>query len=249
MSKLLIDEPPLQVLPSLAKKIGLNEAIVVQQVHYWLSGKSGKTFDGRRWVYNSYCEWAKQLPFWSEDTIARAFVSAEKQGILLSRQASGFDRRKWYTIDYDALDRNLQSSMTAFCGDAQPQNAVVPSPQNAVVLTEKENIAENIGCDVSNPTDGGASDFSKLVKTYEDNINLITPIMAEELRDALTMYPLDWCTDAIKETVKAGVRSWNYAASILSRWKKDGRNSKRAKTQEPTRRTPRIIGGQNATSN
>ena len=33
---LLISEPPLQVLPSLAVKIGLNEAIVLQQIHYWL---------------------------------------------------------------------------------------------------------------------------------------------------------------------------------------------------------------------
>ena len=38
-SKLLIDEPPLQVLPSLALKIGLNEAIILQQVHYWLNPK------------------------------------------------------------------------------------------------------------------------------------------------------------------------------------------------------------------
>ena len=35
MSKLLINEHPLQVLPSLATKIGLNEAIVLQQIHYW----------------------------------------------------------------------------------------------------------------------------------------------------------------------------------------------------------------------
>lgn len=35
-SKLLIDEEPLQVLPGLAAVIGLNEALVVQQLHYWL---------------------------------------------------------------------------------------------------------------------------------------------------------------------------------------------------------------------
>lgn len=32
---LLIEEPPLQILPSLAAAIGLNEAIVLQQL-YWL---------------------------------------------------------------------------------------------------------------------------------------------------------------------------------------------------------------------
>ena len=34
--RLLIDEPPLMVLPSLAAVIGLNEAIMLQQIHYWL---------------------------------------------------------------------------------------------------------------------------------------------------------------------------------------------------------------------
>ena len=50
---LLISEPPLQVLPSLAVKIGLNEAIILQQVHYWLL-KSNNIRDGYKWVYNSY---------------------------------------------------------------------------------------------------------------------------------------------------------------------------------------------------
>ena len=36
MGNLLINEPPLQVLPSLAAKIGLDNAIFIQQLHYWL---------------------------------------------------------------------------------------------------------------------------------------------------------------------------------------------------------------------
>ena len=47
MSRLLIDEPPLQVLPSLAREIGLNEAIMLQQIHYWLL-KSGNEFEGAK---------------------------------------------------------------------------------------------------------------------------------------------------------------------------------------------------------
>ena len=102
-SRLLIDEHPLQVLPSLAVAVGLNEAIILQQIHYWLGTKSGEIKeDGRRWVFNSYAEWKCQFPFWSEDTIYRAVRSLERKKILLSRQ-EGNDRRKWYTIDYDAL--------------------------------------------------------------------------------------------------------------------------------------------------
>jgi hypothetical protein len=36
MSRLLINESPIMIIPSLAAKIGLNEAVVLQQIHYWL---------------------------------------------------------------------------------------------------------------------------------------------------------------------------------------------------------------------
>ncbi len=102
--RLLIDEPPLMVLPSLAAAIGLNEAIVLQQLHYWL-GRSGKDRDGRRWIYNSYEEWERQFPFWSNKTIRRIIGSLETGKLILSANynASAFDKTKWYTIDYEAL--------------------------------------------------------------------------------------------------------------------------------------------------
>lgn len=101
---LLISEPPLMVLPELAKQIGLNEAIVLQQVHYWLS-KSDKVQDGHKWVYNSYEDWHKQFPFWGIATVKRAFTSLEKQGYLISANynKAGFDKTKWYRIDYEKL--------------------------------------------------------------------------------------------------------------------------------------------------
>ena len=37
IGKLLIDDQPHQVLPALAKTIGLNEAIFLQQLHYLLN--------------------------------------------------------------------------------------------------------------------------------------------------------------------------------------------------------------------
>lgn len=105
-SKLLISEHPLQVLPSLAVCVGLNEAIALQQLHYWLM-KSDNVHDGRRWVYNSYEQWQAQFPFWSIRTVQRAFMSLEEQGVVLSSrlEAQGWNQRKWYTIDYEMLGR------------------------------------------------------------------------------------------------------------------------------------------------
>ena len=50
----LFTRHPLVVNPDLAVGIGLNEAIVVQQLNYWLNSKSAKTIDGKKWIYNTY---------------------------------------------------------------------------------------------------------------------------------------------------------------------------------------------------
>ncbi|WP_349421237.1 conserved phage C-terminal domain-containing protein [Staphylococcus felis] len=105
MNKLLIDDYPIQVLPTLATKIGLNEAIILQQIHYWLN-KSNHNYDGKIWIYNSYPKWIEQFPFWSESTIKRTITSLEKQKLLYigNYNKAGFDRTKWYSINYIALN-------------------------------------------------------------------------------------------------------------------------------------------------
>ena len=60
MSKLLIADVPLVVLPKLAEKIGLNEAIFLQQLHYRLEHAKYE-IDGHRWVYNTVSDWSKQF--------------------------------------------------------------------------------------------------------------------------------------------------------------------------------------------
>ncbi|MBA8777665.1 conserved phage C-terminal domain-containing protein [Staphylococcus schleiferi subsp. coagulans] len=106
MSKLLIDDYPIQVLPKLAEEIGLNEAIILQQIHYWLN-TSKRHHDGKKWIYNSYPEWQKQFPFWSERTIKRTFGSLEKQDLLHvgNYNKAGFDRTKWYSVNYETLNK------------------------------------------------------------------------------------------------------------------------------------------------
>jgi len=105
---LLINEPPLQVIPSLAVAIGLNEAIALQQVHFWLQNpRAGVVRDGFKWVHNTYEEWQEtNFPFWSISTIKRVFLALEKEKYIISAQLDEKDRemRKYYRIDYEALD-------------------------------------------------------------------------------------------------------------------------------------------------
>jgi hypothetical protein len=58
MNKLLMNEDPLVIVPSLSVRIGLNEAIVLQQIHYWLC-TSNHEIEGRKWVPNTYENWQK----------------------------------------------------------------------------------------------------------------------------------------------------------------------------------------------
>ena len=105
-------ESPVMIIPSLAVQIGLNEAVVLQQIHYWL-GISKHQIEGRTWVYNTYEEWRKQLPFWSVSTIKRTILSLEVKGLLLSANfnAMKMDKTKWYSIDYEKLQEYEDHTM------------------------------------------------------------------------------------------------------------------------------------------
>ncbi len=134
MSKLLIQESPLQVLPSLAAKLGLNEAIVLQQLHYWLN-RSAKIIDDKPWIYNTYQGWLKQFPFWSHKTMQRILLSLEKKGLIESATHSPrkSDRTKWYTLNYEGLD-TLEKAANA-PGQPAPKNG------SAWPLHEEVNVA------------------------------------------------------------------------------------------------------------
>lgn len=146
MNNLLISEPPLQVLPSLAVKVGLNEAIVLQQFHYWLQ-RSKNVRDGNKWIYNSISEWQKQFPFWSKDTVKRAINSLEKQGCLIvgNYNKAKFDKTKWYRINYDSLCTNRMGqnapTSSAECTNGLGQNA--PTNTNRLPETTTETNKEH----------------------------------------------------------------------------------------------------------
>ena len=132
-SKLLIPEAPLQVIPSLAKAIGLNEALFIQQLHYW----SLKSKDG--WVYNTYDQWQEQFTFWSSRTIQRTVRNLEEAGLIISRQDSAFDRKKYYQIDYEKLDE-LDPTMTTDCPNGSRQDGTFSLTETTTVDSDLQSV-------------------------------------------------------------------------------------------------------------
>jgi len=59
---------------------------------------------------------------------------------------------------------------------------------------------------------------------YEQNIGMLTPMIAEELLEAEKLYPVNWIKDAIREAVSLNKRSWRYIARILERWSSEGKS-------------------------
>lgn len=129
----LMDEPPISVYPTLAVHLGINSAIIFQQLHFLLNvqKKAKNKFnyvDERWWVYNSYPAWRKDyFPWLAVSTIKRLFLDLENKNLVLSMQSVKHksDRRKWYTIDYKAW--------------ASYQNDTIPSSQNETMSASYQN--------------------------------------------------------------------------------------------------------------
>lgn len=132
---LLIAENPMMVLPTLAERVGVEEAVFVQQIHF-LNLHSKNVKDGHRWVYNTYEEWLKIFKFFrNADKIKRIVNRLEKLGLLVTTtkyNSLKIDRRKWYRVNYE-------SELLVF----EPQTALqAEDGQKANMPDEKANMPE-----------------------------------------------------------------------------------------------------------
>lgn len=59
---------------------------------------------------------------------------------------------------------------------------------------------------------------------YESNIGMLSPMIADELKEAEALYPVGWIEDAFREAAIQNVRSWRYIVRILESWEREGRS-------------------------
>jgi len=65
---------------------------------------------------------------------------------------------------------------------------------------------------------------------------LLSPILADELRDAEESYPASWIEDAFRIAVAQNVRKWRYIQAILERWSTEGREDGTSRRDTETKR-------------
>jgi len=100
---------------------------------------------------------------------------------------------------------------------------------------------------------GGDEHVAKVSSLFEENIGMITPMVAEKLKDIIDEYSPEWFEEAMKEAVTSGHRSLNYITAILERWRVEGYKSKtggkhgadkgNSKKGDPSRKYRDGIGG------
>ena len=128
MSNIFYNIEPKVINTELACLIGLNEAIVLQQLHYWIEkNKATDTnlYDGRYWTYGTVQQYRdRDFRFWSFETVKRTLARLVSQGLVISGNYNKMklDQTKWYAIDYATVDEMV-------CKNSFVANA--PKPDNS----------------------------------------------------------------------------------------------------------------------
>lgn len=219
MNKLLFDERPLVVLPTLAVKVGLNEAIILQQLHYWLKD-SKNVRDGYTWVYNSYEDWHEQFPFWSVRTIKRIITGLKNKGIIVSGCFNKMkaDRTKWYRIDYEKLNEVINGN-NDMCHD-DSDNVARPSCQVGTMDSDK--LTRPITIDYTKNTTESIVSEPNIYQFYEQSFGgTISPIISQQIEAWVNDTSEELVMEAIK-IAKNKKKGWRYAGGILKQWAQQG---------------------------
>ncbi len=119
------------------------------------------------------------------------------------------------TLIRAGLTRSGESTDVVFLNTEQDRIYLNKLVSGEIKLPLKENITFH------------EKDFEPLkniYELYEQNIGVISPIIAEELKMAEDEYPLEWLTQAFKEAAELNKRSWRYIARILARWSAEGKD-------------------------
>ncbi len=140
-----------------------------------------------------------------DESIGRGLELAVSRGTMLRFMATtateGANERReiWYLLN---TPRNRETLSRMARGVELPPASLIP--QNGlppIIEPERPNV----------------------FRLYEQNVGLLTPIIADQLIEATERYPLEWIEEAFGEAVSYNKRNWRYIRAILEKWATDGR--------------------------
>lgn len=243
MSSILINDESIMIFnPKLAQLLGLNESIVLNQIHYWLE-RSNNILEGRPWVYNSYEQWHKQIGFLSASTIKKAIKKLEAIGIVLSSNFNKckMDKTKWYTIAYDKLEKFFEEHKDKF--DEKEQSTVINDPMEGETdpsigsklpddASNSDKLIPYNTTEITHSDDNDRDkldrvDLKKIIVFYSENIRLPGGYELERLKYfAEEFKDFELIIFAMEQAINANARNLRYIEKVLYNWKDNGIKSK-----------------------
>ncbi len=127
-----------------------------------------------------------------------------------------------YFVTYKEL---LSHELMATMGEETLRQALDSAVEHGALLHSTSNINGMLEDVYSLTVDSHQPPAINIFALYEQNIGMITPMIAEELKEAEKIYPPQWIEEAFKEAVTLNKRNWKYIARILERWASEGKDS------------------------
>jgi len=110
--------------------------------------------------------------------------------------------------------------------DTEKEEEVLP-PQNychepVTIRDTKRDTDTDTDTDTEKKEEEEGAPRKNVFVIYEENIGVLTPLIADELNEAEETHTAQWVGEAIKIAARNGKRSWAYVKAILNRWRTDG---------------------------
>ena len=155
----------------LACLIGDSEAILLNQIKYWIS-KCGRDISGLqgKWIYNSLKEWHKQFPYWSMHKLRKTIKSLENLGLINSAKVNckKWNHTKWYTVDQNKYYELLEEKPLNSEKEKNIIKDLVTLPFNKDIRFFNETNLES-----NNITNPSISNFKKPTNRFVENQQII----------------------------------------------------------------------------
>jgi DNA replication protein len=143
--------------------------------------------------------------------------------IILRKQQPGISDSE-RSITYSELKAEIRR-LSPDLSEETLHQALDSAAEHGALSRSTSNINEVLEDVYSLTADSGQPPAINIFALYEQNIGIITPMIAEELKEAEKLYPPQWIEEALKEAVALNKRSWRYIARILERWASEGKDS------------------------
>ena len=132
------------------------------------------------------------------------------------------------------LDQSCREGIFLQLQIGEDDKILAPNDESGARLItdmKSESVAHhNQSRDSSPETNYERTVVSNVVEKYENEIGMLTPVIADMIAIAEQMYPTTWILEALDIAAQSNARSWKYVTAILARWKNEGKNNDNEET-------------------